>query len=78
MHQHTSVSYIIGMVVFDLEVINLYRAFKKFVLDFLSDRIFPVDADNDITGTEMCGIMTDNATASICPRGIPGAYRLAS
>ena len=40
MHQHTIVGYIIGMIVLDLEVIDLDRAFEQLVLDFFDDNIF--------------------------------------
>ena len=53
MHQHTIVGYIIGMIVLDLEVIDLDRAFEQLVLDFFDDDILTVDQDENIPRPEV-------------------------
>ena len=56
MHQHTGLGHIIGVVVRDLEIVNLDRAFQQFVLNLLDDHIFAVDEDKDISGTEVYSV----------------------
>lgn len=56
MHQHTIVGYIIGMIVLDLEVIDLDRAFEQLVLDFFDDNIFAVDQNENIPRPEFAGL----------------------
>lgn len=58
MYQHTSIGDIIGMVILDLEVIDLYGAFQDFVLDLLDNSIFAIDQDQDITGLELTCIFS--------------------
>ena len=53
MHQHTIVGYIIGMIVLDLEVIDLDRAFEQLVLDFFDDDILTVDKDENVARAEV-------------------------
>ena len=52
MHQHTT-GHIIGMIVLDLEVIDLDGAFEQLVLDFFDDDIFAVDKDENVTRAEV-------------------------
>ena len=52
-NQHTGIGHIIGMVVLNLEIINLDWAFQQFVLNLLHNDIFAVDEDKDISGAEM-------------------------
>ena len=49
MHQHTIVRNIIGMIIRNLEVIDLDRAFEQLVLDFFDDDILTVDKDENVT-----------------------------
>ena len=53
MHEHTT-GHIIGMIVLDLEVIDLDGAFEQLVLDFFDDDILTVDEDENVTRTEVC------------------------
>lgn len=53
MHQHTCVADIIGVEVFDLEVVNLNRALKQFVLDLFQHGVFAVQQNEDITRSEL-------------------------
>ena len=53
MHQHPIVGYIIGMIIRNLEVIDLDRAFEQLVLDFFNDDIFAVDKDENVTRPEV-------------------------
>ena len=53
MHQHAGIGHIIGMVILDLEVVDLDGGFEDFVLDFLNDHIFPVDENQNVSGTEV-------------------------
>lgn len=54
MHQHASISNIIGMVILNLEVVNRYRGFKDFMLDFFDNDIITIDERKDITRTKVC------------------------
>ena len=54
-YQHAG-SDIIGMIILDLEVIDLDRVFKQLVLDFFDNDVFTIDEDENIACTEMCGI----------------------
>ena len=42
MHQHPIVGYIIGMIVLDLEIIDLDGAFEQFVLDLFKLQLYPL------------------------------------
>ena len=53
MHQHPIIGYIIGMIVLDLEVIDLDGAFEQLVLDLFDDNIFAVDTDENVTRAEV-------------------------
>ena len=53
MHQHACMGDIIGMIIFYLEVINLDRAFQKFMLDLFNNNILAIDQDQNITSTEV-------------------------
>ena len=53
MYQHTRIGYIVGMVLLDLEVIDLDRAFEQLMLDFFYNNVFAVDEDEDVTGAEV-------------------------
>ena len=53
MHQHTIVRNIIGMIIRNLEVIDLDRAFEQLVLDFFDDDILTVDKDENVTRAEV-------------------------
>ena len=41
------------MIVLDLEVIDLDRAFEQLVLDFFDEDIFAIDKDENVTRTEV-------------------------
>lgn len=56
MHQYAGVGNIIGMIVLNLEVVNLNRAFQQLVLDFFDDNIFAVDEDENIARAEVCRV----------------------
>ncbi len=56
MHQYACIGDIIGMVILDLEVIDLNGAFQNLVLDLLDYNIFTVDQYLNITGAELTGI----------------------
>lgn len=49
MHQHPIVGYIIGMIIRNLEVIDLDRAFEQLMLDLFHDDILTVDKDENVT-----------------------------
>lgn len=49
MHQHTCIGDIIGMVIFNLEVVDSYRSFENLVLDLFNDYILTVDQNQNIT-----------------------------
>lgn len=53
MHQHTVVRNIIGMIILDLEVIDLDRAFEQLMLDLFDNDIFAIDEDENVTGAEV-------------------------
>ena len=53
MHQHPIIGYIIGMILLDLEIIDLDRAFEQLVLDFFDNDVFSVDEDENITRAEV-------------------------
>lgn len=53
MHQHTIVRNIIGMIIRNLEVIDLDRAFEQLVLDFFDDDILTVDKDENVARAEV-------------------------
>ena len=53
MHQHPIVGYIIGMIIRNLEVIDLDGAFEQLVLDFFDDDIFAVDQDKNVPRAEV-------------------------
>ena len=55
MHQYAG-SDVVGMIVLDLEVVNLNRAFEQLVLDLFDDNIFTVDEDENIARTEVCRV----------------------
>lgn len=50
MHQHPIVGYIIGMIVLDLEVIDLDRAFEQLVLDLFKATALSTQMDWSIRG----------------------------
>ena len=52
MHQHAG-SDVVGMIVLDLEVIDLNRGFEQLVLDFFYNNVFSVDEDEDVTRAEV-------------------------
>ena len=56
MYQHARLSDIIGMVVLNLEVIDLNRVFQQFMLDFFNNDIFAVDENQDVPSTKMYSI----------------------
>ena len=53
MHQHTCAGDIVGVVIRNIEVVDGYRSFKDFMLDFFDNYILAVDENEDITGTEL-------------------------
>ena len=53
MHQHPIVGYIIGMIIRNLEVIDLDRAFEQLMLDLFHDDILTVDKDENVTRAEV-------------------------
>lgn len=53
MHQHPIIGYIIGMIIRNLEVIDLDRAFEQLVLDFFDDDILTVDKDENVARAEV-------------------------
>lgn len=55
MHQYARGN-IVGMILLDLEIIDLDRAFEQLVLDFFDNDVFTIDEDENIACTEMCGI----------------------
>ena len=55
MHQYAG-SYIVGMIILDLEVIDLDWAFKQLVLDFFDNDVFTIDENENITRAEVCRI----------------------
>ena len=52
MHQHTT-GHIIGVIICNLEIIDLYRVLQQLVLDFFDDDILTVDKDENIARTEV-------------------------
>ena len=52
MHQRAGGD-IIGMIILDLEVIDLDGAFEQLVLDFFDEDILTVDKDENVTRTEV-------------------------
>lgn len=52
MHQHANAD-IIGMIILNLEVIDLDGRFQKLMLNFFNDDILAVDEDENISRTEM-------------------------
>ena len=54
MHQHPIIGYIIGMIIRNLEVIDLDRAFEQLMLHFLHNDVFAVDEDENDTRAEVC------------------------
>ena len=48
MHQHTIVRNIIGMIIRNLEVIDLDRAFEQLMLNLFYDDILTVDQNENI------------------------------
>ena len=55
MHQYAR-SDIVGMIILDLEVIDLDWAFKQLVLDFFDNDVFSVDEDENIACAEVCRV----------------------
>ena len=55
MHQYAG-SYIVGMILLDLEVVDLDRVFEQLVLDFLDNNVLSVDEDENIACSEMCRV----------------------
>ena len=53
MHQHAGAGHIIGMVICNLEVIDLNRILQQFMLYLLNDHVLAVDQDQDVPGAEM-------------------------
>ena len=53
MHQHAGGD-IIGMIILNLEVIDLDRAFQQLMLHLFNDYIFSVDEDENVTRAEVC------------------------
>ena len=53
MHQHTGIGHIIGMIVLNLEIVNLDWVFQQFMLDLLDNHILAIDENQDVTSTEM-------------------------
>ena len=53
MHQHAGGD-IIGMIIRNLEVIDLGRAFEQLMLHFLHNDVFAVDEDENVTRAEVC------------------------
>ena len=56
MHQRTGIGYIIGMVIFDLEIVDLDRAFQQFMLNLFNNNVLTVDKKQDIASTEFGSI----------------------
>ena len=52
MHQHAGGD-IVGMIILNLEVIDLDGAFKQLVLDFFNNDVFPVDKNQNISRAEV-------------------------
>lgn len=52
MHQYT-IGNIICMIIRNLEVIDLYRAFEDFMLNLLDNDIFSIDKHQNIASTKM-------------------------
>ena len=52
MHQHANAD-IIGMIILNLEVIDLDGRFQKLMLNFFNDDILAVDEDENISCTEI-------------------------
>ena len=63
MYQHPIVGYIIGMIIRNLEVIDLDRAFEQLMLDLFHDDILTVDKDENVTRAEVrcCLLYTSDA-----------------
>ena len=55
MHQYAG-SYIVGMRILDLEVIDLDWVFEQLVLDFFYNNVFSIDEDENITRAEVCRV----------------------
>ena len=49
-------SYIVGMIILDLEVIDFDRVFEQLVLDFFYNNVFSIDEDENITRAEVCRV----------------------
>ena len=52
MHQHAGGD-IVGMIILNLEVIDLDGAFEQLVLDFFNNDVFPVDKNQNISRAEV-------------------------
>ena len=52
MHQHTT-GHIVGVVVCDLEIVDLDRTFQQLMLNLFYDDILTIDKDENVTRTEV-------------------------
>ena len=57
-NQNTEFRNIISVIVLDLEVVDGYRCFQDFMLDFLDNDIFAIDENENVAGAELNGILT--------------------
>ena len=56
MHQHPIIGYIIGMIIRNLEVIDLYRVLQQLMLNLLHNDVLAVDQNENIPRTEFTGL----------------------
>ncbi len=56
MHQHADGSYIISMIILNLEVIDCCGRFQYLMLDFFNDYILAAYQDKDISGMEVYSV----------------------
>ena len=55
MHQHAIMPHEVGMIVFGIEIVDLNRGFKDFVLGLFQGDVLPVQEDQNVPGTEADG-----------------------
>ena len=52
MHQHTT-GHIVGVIICNLEIVDLDRALQQLMLNLFYDDIFAVDQDENVTRTHL-------------------------
>ena len=53
MHQHPIIGYIIGVIICNLEIIDLDRVLQQLMLHLFNDGIFAVEKDENVTRAEV-------------------------